>query len=71
MYVPYMNSLFTLRSRADKLAIYFTTAFLHRLDSKLVSGMELMIYPIPCSDWWIFVGAVQTRDHYVVIRVIK
>ena len=33
--------------------------------------MELLINPIPRSDWWIFVRAVQTRDHYVVIRVIK
>ena len=39
--------------------------------SIFVSWMQLMIDPIPRSDWGIFVRSIQTRDHRVIIWVMK
>ena len=39
--------------------------------SIFVSWMQLMIDPIPRSDWGIFVRSIKTRDHRVIIWVMK
>ena len=57
------EALLSLLCHVDVIAYAYYSIF--------VSWMQLMIDPIPRSDWGIFVRSIKTRDHRVIIWVMK